>query len=258
MRGANCAAEGTAHRMNAGQFLRNLGRYWWIVVLATIATGAGAAVLDAVRKPDYSGFARVVVRPSSKLTDSRILVDTVGQMGARYVTGTFAQTFTSEQVRVAAQQAVGLSVAEATRYPLQANVLPDTVVIEVSGTGPDPAVLAKYIDATVNATVQQTITLFGVMELQPLQTANVPPTPTSPRPLRDIPLGLALGLILGALLAWTLAYMREQQMARQTGQLNRTFWDTQAEWDERVKGGQVGPTQGPAIRGQGSGTVSRP
>src|SRR5438128_2044978 len=111
MRGAKGATEGTAHRMNAGQFLRNLVRYWWIVVLATIATGAGAAVLDAVRKPDYAGFARVLVRPSSKLTDSRILVDTVGQLGARYVTGTFAQTFTSEQVKVAAEEATGLSVA---------------------------------------------------------------------------------------------------------------------------------------------------
>jgi uncharacterized protein involved in exopolysaccharide biosynthesis len=258
MRGAKRAVERAAHRMNAGQFLRSLVRYWWIVLLATVAAGAGAAVLDAVRKPDYSGFARVVVRPSSKLTDSRILVDTVGQMGARYVTGTFAQTFTSEQVRVAAQQAVGLSVAEATHYPLQANVLPDTVVIEVSGTGPDPAVLAKYLDATVSATVQQTITLFGVMELQPLEAANVPLIPTSPRPLRDIPLALALGLILGALLAWTFEYMRELRIARQSGQLNRSFWDTQAEWDERVKGGQVEPTQGPVIRGQGSGTVSRP
>ena len=78
-----------------------------------------------------------------------ILVDLLGQVGYKYVTGTFAQTFSSDKVKAAAEQAVGLSGTEADLYPLQANVLPDTVVIEVSGKGPDREVLSRYLDATV-------------------------------------------------------------------------------------------------------------
>jgi uncharacterized protein involved in exopolysaccharide biosynthesis len=228
--------------MNPRDYIKNIARYWWVIALAIIAGGVGAFAMDAVRKPEYSGSARVMVRPSASLNDSRTLVDLVGQIGARYVTGTYAQTFSSEQVTVAAQKAAGLSLEQADRYPLQANVLPDTVVIELSGTGPDPAMLARYLDATVNATVKQTNSLFGVMELQPLEAAKVPPTPTSPRPVRDLTLGLVLGLLVGSLLAWTFAYMRELRLAAEKAQVSQSFWATQADWDERMKSGQPGTT----------------
>lgn len=198
-------------------------------MLAVAASGVGAYVLDSMRTPEYSGYTRVLVRPSSKVSDSRTLVDLIGQIGFRYITGTFAQTFTSEKVKSAARQTAGLSVAEAARYPLQANVLPDTVVIEVNGKGPDPNVLAKYLNATVDATVQQTRTVFGVVELEPLEEALVPPTPTSPQLVRDVSLGLALGFLLGFLLAWTFAFLREMRMLRQGVGAERAYWATQAE-----------------------------
>jgi len=220
--------------MSVGQYVKNIVRYWWIVLLAAVAAGAGAAALDSFLKPSYSGYARVVLRPSDKITDTRTLVDMVGQIGLRYLTGTFAQTFTSQDVKAAAQKSAGLSATEALRYPLQANVLPDTVVIEVSGTGPDPDVLTRYLNATVDATIQQGNTLFGVVELQTLESAKVPPTPVSPKPLRDITLGLVLGLLLGCLLAWSYGYLREIQTARQRTQISESFLTRQAEWDERI------------------------
>jgi len=220
--------------MSVGQYVKNIVRYWWIVLLAAVAAGAGAAALDSFLKPSYSGYARVVLRPSDKITDTRTLVDMVGQIGLRYLTGTFAQTFTSQDVKAAAQKSAGLSATEALRYPLQANVLPDTVVIEVSGTGPDPDMLTRYLNATVDATIQQGNTLFGVVELQTLESAKVPPTPVSPKPLRDITLGLVLGLLLGCLLAWSYGYLREIQTARQRTQISESFLTRQAEWDERI------------------------
>src|SRR5438477_4651534 len=108
--------------MNMGQNAKQIARYWWVVLLAVAAAGAGAALFDSLRQPEYSGYARVLVRPSSKVSDGRLLVDLVGQVGLRYVTGTFAQTFTSEQVKSAAREATGLSATEAARYPLLANV----------------------------------------------------------------------------------------------------------------------------------------
>jgi len=143
------------------------------------------------------------------VTDTRTAVDLVGQIGFRYISGTYAQAFTSYSVKQAARQAAGLSSEEAARYPLEANALPDTVVIELSGQGPDRQVLARYLDATVSSTISDTRTLFQVMELQPLEPAQVPSSPGSPQPVRDVALAAGLGFALGVLLALAIHYLRD-------------------------------------------------
>ena len=195
--------------MEIRTYLRIVGRYWWIVLLVTLVAVAATVLIDSRRKPEYSGYARVLIRPSPQLTDTRTVVDLVGQLGLSYVSGTYAQSFTSDAVKRRARQAAGLSSDEATRYPLDANVLPGTVVIELSGQGPDRQVLARYLDATVNSTVSDTLSLFQVIELQPLEPAQVPSTPTSPQPVRDIGLAAGLGVVLGLLLAGTIYYLRD-------------------------------------------------
>lgn len=193
--------------MEIRAYLSIILRFWWLVLLVIIAAGAGAAALDYTKTPLYTAQSRVVAVPSQAITDTRTIVDLVGQMGARYVTGTFAQTFTSQAVTTQARRKVGLSDAGAADYPLEANVLPDTLVVEVSGTGPDPTVLANYINATVSATISNTQNLFQVMNLQVLQAASPPTEPSSPRPTRDILAGIGLGFVLGILLALALDYL---------------------------------------------------
>ena len=168
--------------MELRTYLNSIFRYWWLVLLLLVVGGVLAAGLDRVKKPVYSSEARVAVRPSPTLSDTRTIIDLVGQMGARYIAGTYAQTFTSAQVRDVAQKAVGLSADDADDYALQANVLPDTAVIAVEGTGPDPTILVNYINATLEATVHDTGDLFRVMDLVPLEQAGVPHSPTPPNP----------------------------------------------------------------------------
>jgi uncharacterized protein involved in exopolysaccharide biosynthesis len=200
--------------MELRTYLNSIFRYWWLVLLLLVAGGVLAAGLDKVRQPIYSSSARVAVRPSPTQSDTRTIIDLVGQMGARYIAGTFAQTFTSAQVRDVAQKAVGLTAEDADDYPLQANVLPDTAVIDVEGTGPDPTVLVNYINATLEATVRDTGDLFRVMDLVPLEQARVPHTPDSPQPSRDIPAGAGLGLGVGIVLALLLDLIRGSRTSR--------------------------------------------
>jgi uncharacterized protein involved in exopolysaccharide biosynthesis len=195
--------------MEIRTYLGIIGRYWWIVVLVALAAGVGIWVLDSQREPQYSGRARVLIRPSPELTDSRTVVDLVGQLGLRYVSGTYAQSFSSDSVKQTARQAAGLSVDEAARYPLEANVLPDTVVIELSGQGPDRQVLARYLDATMSSVINDTQPLFQVMELQALEPAQVPVAPSSPQPVRDVVVAVGLGIVLGLLLVFTIHYLRD-------------------------------------------------
>ncbi|MDQ5823229.1 MAG: Wzz/FepE/Etk N-terminal domain-containing protein [Chloroflexota bacterium] len=193
--------------MEVGTYLRIIARYWWVILLSMLAAGGGAALLDSVRTPQYSVQARVAVRPSAVLTNTLTIVDLVGQIGSRHVTGTLAQTFTSADVKAAAREAAGLTPDEAQVYDLEANVLPDSSVIAVSASGPDPQALALYLNATISNTVSKAHQYYSVIDLEPLEMASPPVEPTSPVPARDIPLGVALGLALGVLLAIALDYL---------------------------------------------------
>ncbi len=193
--------------MEVGTYLRIIARYWWVVLLSMLAAGGGAALLDMVRTPQYSVQARVVVRPSAVLTNTVTIVDLVGQIGSRHVTGTLAQSFTAADVKTAARAAAGLTPDQAMEYELEANVLPDSSVIEVSASGPDPWALAQYINATITNTVSKTHQYYSVIDLEPLEMASPPTEPSSPVPARDIPLGVVLGLALGVLLAIALDYL---------------------------------------------------
>ena len=85
----------------------------------------------------------------------------------------------------------------------------------------------------------QTRSVFGVVELEPLQPAKVPTTPSSPQPVRDVVLGMALGYSwILACLDFRLASNRTRNPAGERGR--QAYWDAQAEWDEKIKGTQVG------------------
>lgn len=194
--------------MEIRTYLNIILRYWWVVLLALVAGGVIAAGTDRIKKPTYNASARIAVRPSPDLSDTRSIIDLVGQLGAKYIAGTFAQTFTSADVKAASQKAVGLSAGDAINYPLDAVVLPDTAVIQVSGSGPDPVLLVNYINASLEAAIGSTRDLFRVIDMVTLEPARVPTAPVAPQPSRDIPFGAGIGLALGILLALILDFVR--------------------------------------------------
>src|SRR5690349_7012431 len=110
--------------MEIRTYLNILLRYWWLILLATCLGGIGAALYDRAQVPLYTTSVRVTMRPSALVTDPRDVVNLIGEIGGRYLTGTFAQTFTSAQVKAEARQAAGLSNEAAAAYDLEANVLP--------------------------------------------------------------------------------------------------------------------------------------
>lgn len=206
--------------MEVVTYLKIIGRYWWLILLtALISTGAAAAIA-LTKTPSYSVQARVIAKPAtSVLTETRDIINTLSEMSMRSLIGTFAQIFTSAEIQTAAQTEVGITAATAKEYPIQANVLPDTNVIEVSAKGEDPRLLANYVNATIDAAVAKSPSLYSVIELQPLEKAIAPTSPTSPIPARDIPIGGGLGLGLGILLALAIEYLRTPRRAEYEPQI---------------------------------------
>lgn len=202
--------------MEVVTYLKIIGRYWWLVVLTAAISTAVAAAVSFTKSPSYSVQARVVAKPAtSVLTQTNDLINIVSEMNTRSVLGTYAQIFSSADVMSEAQASAGIDAATAKDYPLQANVLPDTTVIEVSGKGGNPQTLTNYVNATIEAAVKRAPGLFGVIELQPLEMATLPTVPTSPNPTRDIPIGGGLGLLLGIMLALAIEYLRTPRRTEQ-------------------------------------------
>lgn len=193
--------------MEVGTYLRIVARYWWVILLVMLAAGGGAGLMDSIRARTYTAQARVAASPAKGLPDDRTIIDLMGQMGSRQIIGTLAQSFTSADVQSTARKAAGIPDADAGNYILEANVLPDTSVLLVTASGPNPSTLASYLNATVAAAVSNAHNVYKVVDLQPLEQARVPTTPSSPVPSRDIPLGVGLGFALGILLALALDYL---------------------------------------------------
>src|SRR4051812_8227397 len=187
-------------------YLKIALRYWWVILLTMLVSTGVAAAVTMTKSKSYTAHSRVIAQPSTVLSDTRTLVDMSGQIGTKSVMGTLAQVFTSAEVRSEALQKVGMSQEQGLNYPVQANVLPDSSVIDVSATGRDPVLLANYVNATAEAAIKRGSAVFRVIDLTPLEQATVPQVPTSPVPTRDIPLGAGLGLVLGVLLAFATDY----------------------------------------------------
>ncbi len=202
--------------MEIRTYLGSLLRYWWIIVLTALVAGGVAYMVDRGQAPTYSTHVRVAMRPSSIVSDPRDIVNLVGEIGARNLTGTFAEAFTSQQVRTDAQKAAGLTADQADAYSVDASVLPDTTVIDVEASGPNPTLLVAYLQATITAAVDNTRDLFRVLDLVPLDQAAVPTTPSAPTPARDTALAAALGAAAGVLLALALDYLRENRREPET------------------------------------------
>src|SRR4051794_22936375 len=125
-------------------YLALLWRFRLLIALATLVAGTAAAAIDSARAPVYQVQARVVVRPSRDLPDPRTAADVLGNLTSRSVLGTFAQAFTAAAVQDEARRAAGIAPADAA-YSLRAAVLPDSLVIQASASGPDRVILPAYL-----------------------------------------------------------------------------------------------------------------
>ena len=89
-----------------------------------------------------------------------------------------------------------------------ATAVPDTVILDITATDPDPK-LARRIARVTSAEVRKTVSnletppgkAVAPIKATLIDSANLPDSPVSPRPLVNIALGFLLGLLLGAGLA---------------------------------------------------------
>ncbi|WP_082775257.1 polysaccharide biosynthesis tyrosine autokinase [Pseudoclavibacter helvolus] len=199
--------------MELRDYLRILHKNWIIIVvclLAGIAAGAGSTLLAT---PKYQATAELYV--SVKSSDSAV----AGELGqgvtfARQAVQSYATVVNKEIVTTRVIEELGLDVtpAQLSTQITATNPL-NTVVLEVAVVDEDPAMAAalansvasNFIDVIVNELEKPEGASPSLVKIEPVQSAQIPSTPISPR----VPLNIAIGALVGLALGIAVAVIRQ-------------------------------------------------
>jgi capsular exopolysaccharide synthesis family protein len=182
-------------------------RHRWATVLAVLSLTVGAAAfLTWQATPQYASTARLFIATSQS------------DVSSAYTGGLFAtQRVTSYADIVPKSAHLAEDVAallgdgsdpDALRRQISAEVVPETVNLELTAVDPDPRRARDIAQAYAQAVSDLVPTLEPasdtgeqIIVARVVDNAQVSTTPVSPRPVRNIGLGFVLGLLLGIGLA---------------------------------------------------------
>jgi diguanylate cyclase (GGDEF)-like protein len=208
-----------------------LQRGWWLVFLVGLVSLLASLIASYLAIPQYKTTARYIITPGSLLTsegDPQTVISGLETLDLPSVVATYAEVMSSQRILADSLSYLEVKDFPSKEYSVDANVLPESTVLELTVTGPDPRFIADLANAVGYQTILFTRGINHIYELDVLDQAVPPLTPYSPSPLRDAGLSLLLGLAGGAVLAILSeqiripleAYRQRLQLDAETGVFN--------------------------------------
>jgi capsular exopolysaccharide synthesis family protein len=187
-------------------YIRIIRKRWRIIVAAMLVVLAGAALATALSPKVYEAQTRLFVSTSGG-SDTGALLQ--GSSFTQQRVKSYADVITTPKVLDPVIETLKLDTTAAKLgTQITATVPLDTVLIEVAVTNPDPRVAAQVADALGKQFTNTVADLESVAEgksspvkVTVVSAPTVPTTPISPKPTRNLALGVVLGLLLGLGLA---------------------------------------------------------
>ena len=192
--------------MELKDYIRVIRKRWQIIVAVTLVVLAGAALATALSPKIYEAKTQLFVSTSGS-SDSNALLS--GSNFTQQRVKSYADVITTPNVLDPVISSLQLkTTAAALGEQITATVPLDTVLIEVAVTNPNPRVAAEVADAVGKQFTRTVADLESVTKGQSspvkvtvVSAPTVPTTPVSPKPARNLALGVVLGLLLGLGLA---------------------------------------------------------
>ena len=191
--------------MELKDYWRTVRRRWRVVAVCFVTAMIGAVLLTWQSTPQYSSSTRLFVSTS----ESDASAAYTGNLFASQRVTSYADLVTSRQLG----ERVSAALTESTdpddlREQVQATVVPETVILEISATDPDPVMardIAQAYAEELTRLVEDLETRKGsdnaLIKATIVDDAQESSDPISPQPLRNLGLAAALGLLLGLGLA---------------------------------------------------------
>ncbi|MCB9422082.1 MAG: hypothetical protein H6667_19935 [Ardenticatenaceae bacterium] len=208
--------------MSEIQTLIQIGRRnWWIVALTAGAALLISIILSSLTTPTYMTSARFIVSPNRELED-RDIINSLEALDKRSVVVTYAEVLRSNRILGSARQELNVAAVDLADYSLTAVVLPEANVLELTITGPDPALTANLANVVGEKAIEYMSSLYPIHLFAFLDKAPVPQRPFEPQPVQNAILSVALGLGLGGLLV-----VLRERLLRPTAVIATQETDTQ-------------------------------
>ena len=191
--------------MELRDYLKVVRRRWRVIVASLIVVVAIASLVTLKTTPQYESRSRIFV----STTDQTASEAFQGGNFAIQRVSSYADLTKGQELSSRVIHDLHLKIAPAELAgKIQTTVVPDTVILEIAVTDPDPAQAQRISQAVAielrdfvseletppgksNAPIKATI----------VDSANLPTSPVSPKPVRNLGLALVLGLLLGIGLA---------------------------------------------------------
>lgn len=195
--------------MELNDYLRVLRRRWVLILVTALMGLAVSALVTLATTPLYSSTARLFVSTSQGDTNTAYQ----GGLFSAERVASYSKLVSGRKLAGMVKEDLGLDEPpEELAAQTSATVSPDTVILEISVTDPDPdraqAIAQSYAEQ-LPVLVKDLETPEGKnaapIKATIVDDANLPTAPTSPQPPRNLSLGLLLGLLLG----FSLAVLRE-------------------------------------------------
>lgn len=183
-------------------YFRMLQKNWWLILLTAMTALTVSLAISYAAVPQYRSIARFIIIPSSTLTSGADVVRSLDTLDRRSVVATYAEVMNSSRILEGSADFLGLDANTIIKdYTIQSVDLPDSSVLELTVSGPNPELAAQLANAIGFQSITFTRSLNLIYELNFLDTAIPAELPFSPEPLRDGLVALLLGVGIGGVLA---------------------------------------------------------
>jgi succinoglycan biosynthesis transport protein ExoP len=187
-------------------YIRVIRKRWRIILAAALVVVAGAALVTALSPKVYQAQTQLFVSTSGGSDSSALLS---GSNFTQQRVLSYANVITTPTVLDPVIGTLKLNTTAAQLGDqISATVPLNTVLIEVAVTNTDPRVAAQVADAVGKQFTQTVADLESVnkgqsspVKVSIVSAPTVPTAPISPKPTRNLALGVVLGLLLGLGLA---------------------------------------------------------
>ena len=192
--------------MELKDYIRIVRKRWRIIVAVTLVVLAGAALATALSPKVYQAQTQLFVSTSGGSDSSALLS---GSNFTQQRVLSYANVITTPTVLDPVIGTLKLNTTAAQLGDqITATVPLNTVLIEVAVTNTDPRVAAEVADAVGKQFTKTVADLESVnkgqsspVKVSIVSAPTVPTAPISPKPTRNLALGVVLGLLLGLGLA---------------------------------------------------------
>ncbi|GGD15092.1 polysaccharide biosynthesis tyrosine autokinase [Nocardioides daphniae] len=189
--------------MELKDYVRLLRNHWRGVLTIVVLCVALGALWTATRSPIYAANANGFVTTST--TDENTSLASVNDSLAKSKATSFLQIARSRAVAERVIDDLGLTESPASLVnSIEAIQPPDTVLLQITARASTPERAVELADAWVSSlaeTVEEIQNPQGrgtaPLRIMPVEAADLPSSPVSPDPVRNLALSLLVGLLLG-------------------------------------------------------------